>query len=121
MNNCMGTRLGPHGSQKGRTHEHQVDHLCVRPVPAVVSRPIRIDAAFDDWRDVTPEFRDTVGDPVRRDWKGWGSRLRYADDSAPNDRYNYRAVTPAIQGPSTARAATTSGQSASVLPPSDGC
>ena len=57
----------------------------VRPVPAVVSRPIRIDAAFDDWRDVTPEFRDTVGDPVRRDWKGWGSRLRYADDSGRND------------------------------------
>jgi len=32
MNNCMGTRLGPHGSQKGRTHEHQVDHLCSRRV-----------------------------------------------------------------------------------------
>ena len=57
----------------------------VRPVPNVVSRPIAIDGRFDDWREVEPAFRDAAGDPARRDWRGWGTRLRYTDDSGRND------------------------------------
>ncbi|MBO7654371.1 MAG: hypothetical protein J6U40_05565, partial [Kiritimatiellae bacterium] len=57
----------------------------VRPIPKVVSRPITIDGRFDDWREVEPAFRDVAGDPARRDWPGWGSRLRYTDDSGRND------------------------------------
>ena len=44
----------------------------VHEIPPTVSRPIRIDGNFDDWRDVQPEFRDTVGDEVRRDFTAHG-------------------------------------------------
>ncbi|WP_337177291.1 hypothetical protein [Paludisphaera sp.] len=56
-----------------------------RPVPPVVSKPIAIDGRFDDWEGVGPEFRDTVGDPMRRDFPGWGRELRYVDDTGRND------------------------------------
>ena len=57
----------------------------VRPIPPVVPRPIRIDGDFSDWRDVAPEFRDTPGDPVRRDHPGWAKGSRYVDASGRND------------------------------------
>jgi hypothetical protein len=56
-----------------------------RPLPAVVSQPIAIDGSFDDWREVTPEFRDTLGDPVKRDYRGWGKDSRYVNKSGRND------------------------------------
>jgi hypothetical protein len=56
-----------------------------RPVPAVVSRPIAIDGQFDDWQDVSPEFRDTIGDPMHRDFPGWGRTLHYVNRSGRND------------------------------------
>jgi hypothetical protein len=57
----------------------------VRPIPAVRSRPIQIDGRFDDWREVTPEFRDDIGDPVRRDHPGWGKAGRYVNRTGRND------------------------------------
>ncbi len=57
----------------------------VRPLPPVQSRPIRIDGRFDDWRDVTPEFRDDIGDPVHRDHPGWGNAGRYVNHTGRND------------------------------------
>ena len=57
----------------------------VRPLPEVCNRPIQIDGRFDDWRDVTPEFRDDIGDPVRRDHPGWGKAGRYVNQSGRND------------------------------------
>ena len=58
----------------------------VRQVSPVASRPIRIDGKFDDWKDVSPEFRDTADDAVRRDFPAWGARAgRYVDLSGRND------------------------------------
>lgn len=56
-----------------------------RPIPPVRSRPIKIDGQFDDWRDVSPEFRDDIGDPVVRDYKGWGNAGRYVNRTGRND------------------------------------
>lgn len=57
----------------------------VRPIPPVVSKPIAIDGRFDDWEGVGPEFRDTIGDPMDRDYPGWGRTLRYVDHTGRND------------------------------------
>ena len=57
----------------------------VRPVPPVRPQPIAIDGKFDDWRDVQPEYRDTIGDPVHRDCAGYGSKLHYTNQTGRND------------------------------------
>jgi hypothetical protein len=54
-------------------------------LPAVASRPIAVDGRFDDWRGVTPEFRDTIGDPVHRDFAGFGAGTRYVNQTGRND------------------------------------
>ena len=45
---------------------------------------ITIDGSFDDWQHVTPEFRDTIGDTVHRDFPGYGE-LTYRNDTGRND------------------------------------
>ncbi|MHC1768134.1 MAG: hypothetical protein AB9869_28325 [Verrucomicrobiia bacterium] len=45
---------------------------------------ITIDGQFDDWNEVKPEFRDTVGDTQHRDHPGYGS-LVYRNDTGRND------------------------------------
>ena len=57
----------------------------VRPVPPVASRPIKIDGRFDDWQSVTPEFRDTLGDPVHRANPGWQGSGGYTNQTGRND------------------------------------
>ncbi len=57
----------------------------VRPIPRVTARPIVVDGRFQDWANVEPEFRDTLGDPVHRDHRGWGQALRYVNQSGRND------------------------------------
>jgi hypothetical protein len=57
----------------------------VRPLPAVISAPIRIDGDFADWRGVTPEFRDDLGDPVERDHAGWEGQPRFVNHTGRND------------------------------------
>lgn len=56
-----------------------------REVPAVLSRPIQVDGKFEDWREVSPEFRDTLGDPVSRDHPGWQGQPRFVDRTGRND------------------------------------
>jgi len=56
-----------------------------RPLPEVRSRPIVVDGRFDDWTGVQPEFRDTIGDPVHRDHRGWDPKVVYHNDSGRND------------------------------------
>jgi hypothetical protein len=56
-----------------------------RPILPVDSRPIQIDGRFDDWAAVEPEYRDTIGDPVRRDHPGWGKTLHYVNKTGRND------------------------------------
>jgi hypothetical protein len=57
----------------------------VRPQPAIQPRPIAIDGRFDDWKEVAPEFRDDIGDPVNRDSAGWGTAGPYVDKTGRND------------------------------------
>ena len=54
-----------------------------RPKATGPSR-IVIDGSFDDWRRVQPEFRDTIGDTIHRDHKGYGD-LVYRNDTGRND------------------------------------
>jgi hypothetical protein len=56
-----------------------------RSLPTVKPRPIRIDGKFDDWRAVEPEFRDTLGDPMRRQHRGWDAKVTYTNDTGRND------------------------------------
>lgn len=56
-----------------------------RPEPIHRPGAIRIDGDFADWDAVEPEFRDTVGDPMRRDHPGWGEGVRYRDTSGRHD------------------------------------
>ena len=57
----------------------------VRPLPPVKSQPITIDGHFDDWAAVEPEYRDTIGDPVKRDHAGWAQGQRYVNRTGRND------------------------------------
>ena len=57
----------------------------VRPIAPVVAKPIAIDGKFDDWRDVTPEFRDTIGDPAKRDAYSYGWVKHYLNNTGRND------------------------------------
>jgi hypothetical protein len=54
-----------------------------QPVATGPSR-IAIDGGFDDWQQVQPEFRDTIGDTSHRDHKGYGD-LVYRNDTGRND------------------------------------
>jgi hypothetical protein len=56
-----------------------------RPIPPIVPKPITIDGHFDDWRAVSPDFRDDIGDPVHRDHRGWGKDSRYTNSTGRND------------------------------------
>ncbi|MCP4645197.1 MAG: hypothetical protein GY851_32445 [bacterium] len=55
------------------------------PPPASAPRTIAIDGAFEDWEGVAPEFRDTVGDTMHRDYRGWGAAGQYVDTTGRND------------------------------------
>ena len=57
----------------------------VRALPPVTSRPVKIDGQFEDWKDVTPEFRDTIGDPVQRNHPGWTGAGSYTNTTGRND------------------------------------
>ena len=56
-----------------------------RPLPSLASRPIKIDGRFDDWREVRPEFRDTIGDEAQREYRGWATNVTYRNFTGRND------------------------------------
>ncbi len=57
----------------------------VRPLPAADGpSTIAIDGQFADWKAVDPEFRDTIGDVVHRDHRGYGD-LIYKNTTGRND------------------------------------
>ncbi len=56
-----------------------------RPLPALASHPIKIDGRFNDWGDVQPEFRDTIGDEARREHRGWATNVTYRNITGRND------------------------------------
>ncbi len=55
------------------------------PQAASAPRAIKIDGRFDDWRAITPEFRDTTGDIARRDAQASVPSIHYTNTSARND------------------------------------
>ncbi len=55
------------------------------PLPRLEPRPIKTDGRFDDWREVQPEFRDTIGDQVRREHRGWATNVTYRNFTGQND------------------------------------
>ncbi len=57
----------------------------VRSPTEVRSAPITIDGRFEDWDRVQPEFRDTLGDPVQRNHRGWATNVTYRNESGRND------------------------------------
>jgi hypothetical protein len=57
----------------------------VRATPKVTARPIRVDGRLDDWREVQPEFRDTLGDPAWRQHRGWNPQVTYTNFTGRND------------------------------------
>jgi hypothetical protein len=57
----------------------------VRPSPKSPGpSKITIDGTFDDWQNVTPEYRDAIGDTLHRDHAGYGN-LHYKNDTGRND------------------------------------
>lgn len=57
----------------------------VRALEPVAPSQITIDGHFEDWAQVSPEYRDTIGDPVHRDYRGWGKDSRYVNQTGRND------------------------------------
>ena len=57
----------------------------VRALPPISMQPIQIDGNFADWASVEPEFRDDIGDPVRREHAGWTPTSRYINQTGRND------------------------------------
>lgn len=57
----------------------------IRPIPELhgITR-IKIDGKFADWKNMTVEYRDTIGDTAHRDYKGYGG-LHYTENSGRND------------------------------------
>ncbi len=45
---------------------------------------IAIDGVFDDWTNVVPEYRDTIGDVTHREHQGYGNVV-YRNDTGRND------------------------------------
>jgi len=57
----------------------------MKPTPKTRTAPITVDGEFGDWQTVSPEYTDTVGDPVHRDERGWGKGVRYVNETGRND------------------------------------
>ena len=57
-----------------------------RPTPlASGPRTMKLDGDIGAWSAVGPEFRDTIGDTVHRDFRGWNKNTVYKNDSGRND------------------------------------
>lgn len=69
----------------------------IRPIPVNRGlRTIRIDGRFEDWSRVGVEYRDTIGDTVHRDYKGYGG-LYYRNTSGRNDIVTCKVAADARQ------------------------
>lgn len=64
----------------------------VRPMPTAAGpSEIKLDGSFEDWAEVTPEFRDTPGDVTHRDHRGYGA-LVYKNNTGRNDFVTLKAA-----------------------------
>jgi hypothetical protein len=58
----------------------------VRQAPvAGPARTIRLEGGFDQWDEVTPEYRDDAHDEARRDHPGYNHHTRYTNTTGRND------------------------------------
>ncbi len=77
---------GGHGDNYYYQLASQIRHYKgIRALKPIAPGPIAIDGHFDDWTQVSPEYRDTIGDPVLRDYRGWGKESRYVNETGRND------------------------------------
>ena len=56
-----------------------------RPPKAGPEKTIDIAGSFDQWDDVTPEYRDERGDVFHRNYPAYSSSTRFIDDTGRND------------------------------------
>ena len=64
----------------------------VRPLPISSGQhTIAVDGNNDDWKDVQPEFRDSIGDVTHRDHLGYGN-IQYLNDTGRNDLVRSKAT-----------------------------
>jgi len=54
------------------------------PQKSSPAKTIIIDGRFEEWKDVEPEFRDTLGDTAHRDFRGYG-KTHYTNKTGRND------------------------------------
>ena len=57
----------------------------VRALPPVTPRPISIRGGFEAWKEVSPEFRDAIGDTAHRNAAGVGKSGPYVNTTGRND------------------------------------
>ena len=57
----------------------------VRALPPIARRRISLKGNAEPWDAVGPEFRDTLGDAVARDFVGWNPTLHYRNTTGRND------------------------------------
>lgn len=57
-----------------------------RPLPvATAPQTMAMDGDVGAWSTVGPEYRDTIGDTIHRNFRGWTKNLIYKNDSGRND------------------------------------
>jgi hypothetical protein len=67
-----------------------------RPLPpASAPQTLNLQAGFDQWVAVAPEYRDDIGDPSRRDHPGYNDCARYTNDTGRNDIISARVARDA--------------------------
>ena len=57
----------------------------VRPLPDVSPKSISMTAHFEEWATIAPEFRDTIGDPVHRNYDGFAPGSHFDNQTGRND------------------------------------
>lgn len=55
-----------------------------KPQFAAIQKTMVIDGDFSDWSEVVPEYRDTIGDTLHRNHKGYGT-THYTNTTGRND------------------------------------
>ena len=56
-----------------------------KPQKVSPQKIIVTDGKFEDWENVTPEFKDQIGDVYHRDHPGWGRIKSYVNKTGRND------------------------------------
>jgi hypothetical protein len=66
-----------------------------RVLPTAKQPAIAIDGSFSDWENAYPVYRDTLGDPARRDHPGWKNEPPFTNHTGRNDLTSARVSADA--------------------------